>query len=484
MTEGLQGGQLKLLTKSQLHDIHQATLEVLKNPGISVNEPNVVKILDDMGAEVDFDQNRVHISESLVKEAINKAPSEFTVYARDPKNNLRMGGNRVYFSPISTQTFIFDLETEERRPTRFSDCENLVKLNDFLDMVHGNACSVHPNDVSEVAAHAYMMLACAKNTTKCFRGRNYGKQVARDCIEIAAALAGGEEELRKKPDMITVMNSVSPLQHERKQLEGFLEYLRMGMPMCISSEVSAGATGPVTLAGSMVVLNAEVLTGIVIAQSVNPGNPVLYGTTANIMDMRTAQMSEGSVETGLLNIATAQLAHYYNIPCRGSAGSTDSKVLDMEAGYETALNLLLATMAGVNYIQEGVGGLDLTLSVSYEKFLIDNEILRNIERAVRGIEVSDRTLAVELIQKVGPGRHYISQKHTLAHLKEEHVIPELADRKKYETWESEDRKDIKKRAREKVKRILKDHEPEPLDKDIEKRIRDIVKKIEKREVQR
>jgi trimethylamine--corrinoid protein Co-methyltransferase len=199
------------------------------------------------------------------------------------------------------------------------------------------------------------------------------------------------------------------------------------------------------------------------------------------MDMRTAQMSHGSIETGLLNIATAQIARYYKLPSRGSAGSADSKVLDMEAGYESSLNALLATLGGVNYVQEGVGGLDLTLSVSYEKFYIDNEVLTNIARASRGIEVSDDTLALETIRKVGSGGHFLGQKHTLNHMKKEHLFPELADRKKYENWVKDGGKDIQERAKEKVRQVLKEHEPEPLDRSVDKTIKNIVREIEKRE---
>jgi trimethylamine--corrinoid protein Co-methyltransferase len=177
--EGINGGQFKLLTKSQIHQIHQNTLKILEDPGIVVDEPTALKIFDNAGAEVDLKQQRVKISEELVDEAIKKAPKGFIVYARDRSNNLKIGGNRVYFSPTSTHPFIFDLDTGERRSTVFSDCEKLVRLNDCLEMVHGNVCPVHPTDVPERVAHAYIMLASASNTSKIFRGRNYGRQIAK-----------------------------------------------------------------------------------------------------------------------------------------------------------------------------------------------------------------------------------------------------------------------------------------------------------------
>jgi trimethylamine--corrinoid protein Co-methyltransferase len=473
------GRKLEILSKDDLYNIHQATIQILEEIGIKSYSIDALKIFYDAGADVDFKERLIRIPETLLN-MVRKAPSCFTVFARNPKHNLKIGGDNVYYTPSSTLFFVFDLETGERRKATLRDCELLLKLNDALPFINGNACMVHPTDVPEHAAHAYMMLASILNTSKTFRGRCMGKQVAIDCIRMACILAGGLEELRKRPNLITISNTVSPLVLERNQTEGLIEYARVGLPVGVSSEISAGGTGPITLAGSLAVQNAEVLSGIILTQLINPGAPVLYGTVANIMDMRTGQMCLGSIEVGLLNIATAQLARYYNIPSRGSAGATDAKVLDMCAGYETALNILLATMAGINYIHYCTGGMDSTLTASYEKTVIDHEILGEIHRIFRGIEVSEESLALDTIRKVGPGGHFLSSKHTLMHLKREQLTTVLADRDRYETWVKKGRMDVRARARVRALEILKEHEVEKLDKDVEAQLREYVKEVVKR----
>ncbi|MEM2193988.1 MAG: trimethylamine methyltransferase family protein [Candidatus Methanomethylicia archaeon] len=473
------GRKLEILSREDLYAIHQATIQVLEEIGIKSYSMEALKIFYEAGANVDFKEKHIYIPEALL-DMVKKAPSCFTVFARNPKHNLEVGNDNVYYTPSSTLFFVFDLETGERRKATLRDCELLLKLNDALPLIHGNACMVHPTDVPEHAAHVYMMLASILNTSKTFRGRCRGKQVALDCIRMASILAGGMEELRKKPNLITISNTVSPLILEENQTEGLIEYARFGLPVGVSSEISAGGTGPITLAGSLVVQNAEVLSGIILTQLINPGTPVLYGTVANIMDVRTGQMSLGSIEAGLLNVATAQLARYYNIPSRGSAGATDSKVLDMCAGYETALNLILATMAGINYIHYCTGGMDLTLTASYEKTVIDHEVLSEIYRIFRGIEVSEDSLALDAIRKVGPGGHFLSSKHTLTHLKIEQPTTILADRDRYETWVKKGKMDIKTRAKARVLEILREHEVEQLDKDVKAQLEKYVKDVVKR----
>jgi trimethylamine--corrinoid protein Co-methyltransferase len=233
----------------------------------------------------------------------------------------------------------------------------------------------------------------------------------------------------------------------------------------------------VTLAGVLVQSLAEVLGGIVLAELVNPGNPVMIGTVASVMDMKEAQIALGSIETGLLGACTAQIAHHLDIPCRASAGASDSKAPDAQAGYESALNILLVSLAGANLIQYSVGALDFTKTASYEMLIIGDEILGEVTHALHGVNVSRETIALDLISKVGPGGSYLGEKHTRQYLKTEHYMPALANRRSYEAWKAAGGRPIAEEARERAKRILREHQPEPLDKTVEHKIEKIIAEV-------
>jgi trimethylamine--corrinoid protein Co-methyltransferase len=230
-----------------------------------------------------------------------------------------------------------------------------------------------------------------------------------------------------------------------------------------------------------VIQNAEILSGITIAQLVNPGTPVFYGTASTIMDMRSGIIAKGAVEAGLFNVATAQLARYYGVPSRGTASDTESKVLDIQAGYEKAITLLMAALAGVNYIWYP-GTIEYALTVSFESLVIDHEICGMAYRALDGIEVNEATLATKIIDSVGPGGQFLGQKHTIEHLKSEQYFPKLSDRRSRDEWKKAGAKELRDVAREEVRRILREYQPTPLEKDVEAKLERIVKEIEEREL--
>ncbi|MDH5438897.1 MAG: trimethylamine methyltransferase family protein [Candidatus Bathyarchaeota archaeon] len=472
--------KLKLLTKKQLEDIHNATLEVLHRTGVVFKHPEALKIFEDAGAHVDHKSQRVFIPSYLVKEAIRKAPTRFTWHARNPKKSIKLEDDRIHFGPVCTPAFVYDLETYQKRYATLKDFENIVRLMDYLERVDDGYGVVHIRDVPEGAAHAYALFTQLKNTDKCIRGRARGTTIAKDCLKMMSMLSS-EEELTRKPMLICMINPTSPLQWDTPMIEGMMEYVKLKQIVTPSPEIMAGATGPVTLAGTMVQHNAENLSMITLMQLMNPGTPVLYGAVSTVMDMRTTMTRLGSPELGITHAGFAQLAKRYNIPSRGAAGSTDSKVLDIQAGYETAFNLILATCAGFNFITYALGAIDFSLSVCYHKILTDHELLGMIERLVRGVEVSDETLAVDVIDTVGPGGHFLAQRHTIEHHTEEHFIPKLFDTQPYDRWLKAGSKEIRERAREEVKRILREHQPPPLDKDLEKKLEEYVKAVEKRE---
>ena len=238
------------------------------------------------------------------------------------------------------------------------------------------------------------MLANVRNTTKCFRGRNFGTQVAKDCIQIAAALAGGDEELRKKPNMITVVNSVSPLQYEKKQLEGLWEHVKMDIPICISSEVSSGATGPVTLAGSLVIENAEVLAGITLGQLVNPGTPALYGSVPVRARMDTLGDSYGSIETTQYNIDCVQMARFYNLPNYSTSGVCDTKIPGQQSTVERLFSDILMTLSGPQFLHCAFGLLDCNSVFCLLQAVLDDAHFKMIKSFLREPRINEEELAV------------------------------------------------------------------------------------------
>jgi len=478
----IRGGQLKILTSDELHEIHSATIEILERVGVKVLEDKALQMLGEAGAYINVKEKIARIPEYLVKEAIKKAPCCFTLYGRDPKYKLRFEDKRVYFSMGNGAKRVLDLETGKPRTPTLKDLEDFFRLADALENIHHQSSAAKPRDVPDSVVHVYQLFVQIKNTTKPLEGTTYGYKRAMDDIRMLSILAGDEEELRKKPMVLGYHNPVSPLQHSKELTQGLMVYAKYKQPLIIAPEAEAGATAPVTLAGLLVQQNAEILSGIVMAELVNPGTPVLYGTVSTIIDMKTGTVAYGAIESGLINVATAQLAQYYGLPSRGTGGGTDSKIPDIQAGFEKAITLLMAALAGINFIYNAAGSLDSSLTVSYEQTVIDNEICGIVSRALRGIEINDETLAIDIIEHIGPGGHYLAQQHTLKYLTKEHYLPKLLNRQSWERWEKEGSKDLREVAREEARRILKEHRPEPLDRDIEEELKKIIKEVEKREL--
>jgi len=299
-------------------------------------------------------------------------------------------------------------------------------------------------------------------------------------MRMVAVIAGSEEELRRRPYTFTTDNPVAPLHHDREQMEGALVFAGYGQPIDVTSEPQAGATAPVTLAGLLATQTADVISAITIIQLANPGNPVWYGTCGSIMDMRVGRIAIGAVEMGMINVASAQIAHYYDIPCRGTASATDSKILEFQAGYEKTLTLTMAALGGVNMIFYP-GTMEGAMTISKESLVIDNEIAEGLYRVLKGVNVNEETLAVGVTDRVGPGGHYLKQRHTMRFLKQEHFLPLLADRRARDRWEEAGSKGMVEKAHEEMERILREHQVDPLPSGMEAELEEILREVEERE---
>ncbi len=472
------GGKIELLTRGELEKIHGATMEILWKLGIKVWEPQSFNLLKSAGATVDERTKMVRIPESLLRETIRRAPPEFYMYGRDPRYKLRMGANKVHFSVAGQTINMMDADGTVR-PQILRDTENVARVGDWCENVHHVSVGTTPKDVPDVIHVLYHMYANWRNTTKTSDGDNYGGRLAEETIEMASILRGGREELVKMPTLLGYTNPVSPMQLSKELMEGAIIYARNNQPMLYAPEALAGGTAPATLAGLMVQQNAEVLSGIMVSQLARAGAPILYGTVSAAMDMKTGAPALGGPEVGIINVVTAQLARFYNLPCRGTGGNTDSKTLDPQAFIESSTSLMMAGLAGMNFIYDAVGSLEGSLTMSLEKIVIDNELAGMVARTLDGMKVTEETMAVDQIIKIGPAASYLSDPSTVKTFRAEHFIPGLMDRRSREAWARAGGKSLLDEAKAKVKWIMKEHHPEPLDKAVSKDIEAFLKKTRK-----
>ena len=477
----LKGGIIKVLSDEDIEQIHLGALSILWRIGIEVREEQAFHMLQKAGCPTNG--LRVRIPAHLVEKSARLAPKTFTLYGRDPAFKVVQEGRRVFFEPMIGRLNILDSETGQRRRTTLEDVCNLVRVADSLEhytILHSGAIMPHIEGVADKVSHVHGYLASLKSSSKVIKGVVRGKQKAKDCIRMAAIVAGGEETLRCKPNIFTTCNVISPLQFAPEQTEGLIEYAKMGLPVDIASEPQCGATSPATLAGTIAQQTAEILGMNVVAQLVNPGTPVWMGTVAAAMDMRRGTISLGGVEAALINVAHAQMARFYEIPSRGTGSNTESKSLDIQAGIEKTLTLMLPALAGINKIFYP-GTMDHALTVSLESLVTDHEICGIIHRILQGIEVSDASLGIDVIEKVGPGGHFLNQPHTLSNFQKEHFIPKLCDRDSHESWIARGRPGMVDSAAQTVRKILREHHPKPLDPEVEKDLLALVAEVEKRE---
>ena len=473
MPPGLEGGQYKPLSEANLQRIHQASLEVLEHTGIEVEPSEAREIFRAAGARMDEERRRVHLPRGLVERALSSAPHAVTLCGRDPQWDIVLGGKRVHMGTGGAAIHILDLESQQVRDTTLADVALIGRLVDKLDNIHFylRACVAHDVPVKLLDVNTYY--AAISNTTKHVTGNCYSVDSARQVVEMASMIAGGLDALRQRP-FISVTSSwmVSPLRFATETTQVLTEVVRQGLPVFLSSAPQAGATSPAALAGTLVQINAEELAGLTYTQLVKPGAPVVLGYVPSVSDLRTGNYVGGSAEFGLMNAAAAQLSQFYDLPIYNSSGLTDSKIPDAQAGYEKGITSTLAALAGSNYIHHSAGFLESMLTVAYEQYVIDDDINGSVMRAVRGIEVDDDSLSVELIDEVCRGAgHYLGTRQSLERLYSEYYYPHDGDRQRRQAWEAGGSLDERERARRKARRILQEHCPVPIPAEIDAAIR-------------
>ena len=464
-------------TRGELQKIHAATVRVLEHTGVRILDPEAAGILQAAGASYDATSQVVRIPEAVLKELLMRAPSRFRMYGRDSGRVLAFGEGNTYFSSMGTAVQVEDGHGGVR-PATLKDVASFYRLVDASPHMDHASWVVWPRDVPNELVHIYEVVYGFKHTTKTLDGYNLGKQYSQDTVDLAAIVAGGRETLAQRPMLLGFTNPVSPLTLAKETTEGLVVFARAGQPCIMPPECMAGGTAPSTLAGVLVQQNAEVLASIAVAQSVRPGAPVLYGSVSTVMDMRTGTVALGAPEAGLISLGAAQLARYYGVPSRGTGGNTDALLEDYQAGAESATTLLLSALAGFDFIYDVTGSLESSLTASYPKLILDDDLAGSVRRIVSGIDVSEDTLATEVIESVGARGSYLSHPHTMDHFRQEHFFPETFTRTARASGNSTT---LTERARARADRILIDHKVEPpLDPAIEAKLNAFLKKAMKR----
>jgi trimethylamine---corrinoid protein Co-methyltransferase len=468
----------ELLSKSQLEDLHIASLEVLERTGVKILSQEARDLLKKSGAIVAEHSEIVKIPSRLVERALASSVGHVSISDRNGKPSLHVGGYHSYFGTGSDTPFIIDGETGEKRKAIKEDIARASRLCDALPNIDFVMSMGLVSDVPSQSSFLHEFEAMIVNTKKpiifCSRDR---KDLLK-AVEIAALVAGSFLKLQESPFIIHYAEPISPLTHYKDPLEQLAYCAENFIPIIYTPGLSAGATAPVTLAGAVVVANCENLSGLVIHQIINPGAPFIYGGTVTRLDMSDGAYTHGTPEHFLGSCARAALGHYYNLPIFGVAGRTDAKILDPQAGIEASISILMEALSGANLIHD-MGYMATGQITSDDMIVMCDEIIALVKRLLRGFEVTPETLAVDVIDQVGPGGCFLDHDHTIMNFRKEFANLKCMDRKSLATWDKEGGLNFNEKVRRHVKKILNDYMPEQLDKELCKRIQTMVLLAEK-----
>lgn len=456
--------RFEVLSQNEVERIHAASMEILAEVGVKVNYKKARDIFREAGAEVDEQTFAVKLPEKLVRWAVDQAPKQFSLYGIDGGFSFEIGLNQTapVFAGLGTPTRILDLNDGKPRACLKQDMIDHIILIDACNHIHNSQMDIWPDDIPMTTIHTEAIWAWAHHSRKPYGMGCYGFLPTWDMMRMMSIAVGGKAELQKRPRFFAICSVVSPLQMDQAQAEGLLICAEYGQPVTCAPESIAGMTAPVTLAGLVAQENAAILAHITLAQIYRPGTPILYGTVSTTANMRYGTVTLGAMETGLITSASAQMARYYGLPIRSVGGVTESKREDMQAGFERMGTLLPAVLSGVNLIT-CAGTLDATMLESHALLMLDDEICGAALRLARGIDVTEESLALDVIKRVGYSGNYITAKETAKNYRKELYIPTLFAREPYEAWEKEGGKLAIDRARERALDILAKHQPREVD---------------------
>jgi len=454
---------LELLNPEQLERVHQASLTVLRDMGVEFMSSEALDVLERAGAEVDRETQIVRFDPALVEESLSHAPSEFDVEARNPDHSFHIGGDHMVFTLVSSAPNINDLD-RGRRPGTFEDQCNLIRLEQSLNVLHTGAITpVEALDMPVHSRHLDLVHAYLTLSDRSFSARAIGSQRIIDTLEMTCIAHGiDRDEMCKKPRIMTNVNVNSPRRMDAELLSGAMAMMDNGQPVAVTPFTLAGAMSPVTIAGSLTQQNAEALAVLAFTQMYKPGTPVIYGGFTSNVDMKSGAPAFGTPEYVKATIAGGQLARRYNLPYRSSNVNAANSV-DAQAAYESMMSLWACMMGGANLIWHGAGWLEGGLASSYEKLIIDADLLSQMVEIMQPIEVSDESLALEAIDEVGIAGHFFGTAHTLARYESAFFSPLASDWRNFEDWEDAGSPNAAQHANRIWKQLLEQYEPPPMD---------------------
>jgi trimethylamine--corrinoid protein Co-methyltransferase len=469
---GLRGGRYKPLDDTEVVRIVDAAKTVLERTGIEVLESPCREVFRKAGCRVDEGRNRVYIDSALVERALETAAPEVLLAGRAPGQDLNLGGQRVYMGTGGSAVNVVDVEGAFRQST-LADNYHIGRLVDRLDNIHFYMRPVVSRDIPPEALDINQYYACLAATPKHVMANAYRAENVARLRQLGEMLAGGSDAMDRRPVLSFVACwTVSPLRYAEETVAVVDAIVEHDMPLVLSSAPQAGATSPATLAGTLVQIIAEQLSGFVYINLLRPGHPTIMGCVPAQADLRTGSYTGGSAEGSLMNAACAQIAQHLQIPLYNSTGISEAKLADAQAGSEKAVTGLAAGLAGANYIHHSAGFLESMLTVAYEQYVIDNDINGQVMRMVRGIEVTDEALAVDVIDEVCAGEgHYLSHPQTMARMNTEYLYPSVMDRANREIWSASGGLDVREVARTRAREILAEHWPKVIPSEVDTDIR-------------
>ena len=471
---GMEGGRYKPLGEDDLERIHEAVLTLLETVGFANGISSCIEACTAAGA-IYGDDGRLRFPRALIEHTIRIAARNITLYGQDPRHDMTVQGKRVHFGTAGAAVHLVDIEKREYRESLLQDIYDAARIVDAMDNIHFFQRPMVPRDVVDpFEMDLNTLYACVTGTTKHVGTSFTVAENVGPALEMLYAIAGGEENFRARPFVSNSNCFVVPPMKFAEDACGVLEAcVKGGIPILLLSAGQAGATAPAAIAGAVVQAVAEVLAGLVYVNALKPGHPAIFGTWPFVSDLRTGAMSGGSAEQALLTAACAQMAQFYDLPGGSAAGMADSKLPDVQSGYEKGITNVLAGMSGLNLIYESAGMHASLLGFCLESLIIDNDMLGQCLRCVRGIDVSDAALSVDVIADVcinGPG-HYLGHGQTLKLMQTEYFYPAIADRFSPKEWNEKGRPDIVQRAIAEKRRILSNSFPRHVSRALDDQLR-------------
>ncbi|HEV7252382.1 MAG TPA: trimethylamine methyltransferase family protein [Mesorhizobium sp.] len=460
----------EIVSADELESIHLASLRVLKEIGVDVLHDGARRTMKEHGADVTDGSERVRFDADMILELMAHCPSEFTLHARNPAHNLRFGGNNLVFSQMASAPNCSDLDSG-RRAGNQADFRKLVKLGQMHNVVHlTGGYPVEPTDIHPSIRHLECLRDFALLTDKVFHCYSLGRERNVDGIEIARIARGvGHEQFLTEPSVLTIINTNSPLKLDIPMMEGIIQMSGAGQCVVVTPFTLAGAMAPVTVAGALVQQNAEALAAIAFSQMVRKGAPVGYGGFTSNVDMKSGAPAFGTPEYMKAQIVGGQLARRYRLPYRTS-NVCAANAVDAQAAYESVFSLWGAVQSGGNFIKHAAGWLEGGLTCSYEKTILDIDLLQMVAEFLTPLDLSEEALAVDAIRDVGPGGHFFGTKHTQDRYKTAFYAPVLSDWRNFETWSEAGAPTAVEKANRVWKERLATYERPPIDPAVEEEL--------------